>query len=192
MIAFFRAFEGMEAGFRDRANQVMTLLGAPETSFVLVTTPRRDAVEEGEYFADRLTEHGMAVEALIVNRVHPHYGLDAPERAPSCRPTALGNEPGRGRGSVSPPATRTSPTWSRWPSASVASWPDSKSAWATPRSRTCPSSTTTCSTSPRCVRSRSTWSTDRARRIHCPVCSAEENDSYSESGRRRPLASTCG
>ena len=69
----------MEAGFRDRANQVMTLLGAPETAFVLVTTPRRDAVEEGEYFADRLTEHGMAVEALIVNRVHPHYGLDTPE-----------------------------------------------------------------------------------------------------------------
>ena len=82
VIAFFRAFEGMEAGFRDRANQVMTLLGAPETAFVLVTTPRRDAVEEGEYFAERLTEHGMTVEALIVNRVHPHYGHDSPERAP--------------------------------------------------------------------------------------------------------------
>jgi anion-transporting ArsA/GET3 family ATPase len=80
VIAFFRAFEGMEAGFRDRADQVMTLLGAPETAFVLVTTPRRDAVEEGEYFADRLTEHGMAVEALIVNRVHPHYGSAPPER----------------------------------------------------------------------------------------------------------------
>ena len=112
VIAFFRAFEGMEAGFRDRADQVMKLLGAPETSFVLVTTPRRDAVEEGEYFADRLTEHGMAVEALIVNRVHPHYGLDAPEplraaghrarqrarrgRAASRRPVREPRRPGAG------------------------------------------------------------------------------------------------
>ncbi|HXY90856.1 MAG TPA: ArsA-related P-loop ATPase [Acidimicrobiia bacterium] len=73
IIAFFRAFDGMEAGFRDRANQVMALLGAPTTAFVLVTTPRRDTVEEGEYFAERLTEHDMRVEGLIVNRVHAHY-----------------------------------------------------------------------------------------------------------------------
>ena len=79
VIAFFRAFEGMETGFRDRANEVMTLLGAPETAFVLVTTPRRDAVEEGEYFADRLADHRVSVEALIVNRVHPHYGHEPAE-----------------------------------------------------------------------------------------------------------------
>jgi anion-transporting ArsA/GET3 family ATPase len=79
IIAFFRAFEGMEAGFRDRANEVMALLGAPETAFVLVTTPRRDAVEEGEYFAERLTDHGMAVDALVVNRMHPHYCDESPE-----------------------------------------------------------------------------------------------------------------
>jgi anion-transporting ArsA/GET3 family ATPase len=78
IIAFFRAFEGMEAGFRDRAAQVMALLGAPDTAFVLVTTPRRDAVEEGEYFAERLTDHGMSVDALIVNRIHPHYSGASP------------------------------------------------------------------------------------------------------------------
>ena len=85
IIAFFRAFEGMEAGFRDRANQVMTLLGAPETAFVLVTTPRRDAVEEGEYFAERLTEHGMTVEGLIVNRVHRALRPRLTRSAPSTR-----------------------------------------------------------------------------------------------------------
>jgi anion-transporting ArsA/GET3 family ATPase len=88
VIAFFRAFEGMEAGFRDRASQVMELLGSPETAFVLVTTPRRDAVEEGEYFADRLTEHGMRVEALVVNRVHRHY-LDVPPPTLRARADAL-------------------------------------------------------------------------------------------------------
>ncbi len=88
VIAFFRAFEGMEAGFRDRASQVMALLGSPETAFVLVTTPRRDAVEEGEYFADRLTEHDMRVEALVVNRVHRHY-IDVPPAVLRARADAL-------------------------------------------------------------------------------------------------------
>jgi anion-transporting ArsA/GET3 family ATPase len=93
VIAFFRAFEGMEAGFRDRADQVNALLAAPETAFVLITTPRRDAVEEGVYFADRLVEHGMAVEALVVNRVHPSYADIAPA-ALRARANALANRDG--------------------------------------------------------------------------------------------------
>jgi anion-transporting ArsA/GET3 family ATPase len=72
-ISFFRAFEGMEQGFRDRATLVMDLLSASETAFVLVTSPRRDAVEEAEYFAARLADGEFAVDALVVNRVHPHY-----------------------------------------------------------------------------------------------------------------------
>ena len=56
VVAFFRAFEGMEQGFRQRAVAVTELLGEPDTAFVLVTTPRRDAVDEAEFFADRLRE----------------------------------------------------------------------------------------------------------------------------------------
>ncbi len=78
VISFFGAFEGMEQGFRDRAALVMQLLSAPETAFVLVTSPRRDAVEEAEYFAARLADGEFSVDALVVNRVHPHYcDLDA-------------------------------------------------------------------------------------------------------------------
>jgi anion-transporting ArsA/GET3 family ATPase len=73
VVSFFRAFEGMEAGFRDRAQQVMELLAADESAFVLVTSPRRDAVEEAEYFAARLADGQYAVDALVVNRVHPQY-----------------------------------------------------------------------------------------------------------------------
>ncbi len=73
VVAFFRAFEGMEEGFRDRAAQVMQLLAADETAFVLVTSPRRDAVEEAEYFAGRLADGEFAVDALVVNRVHERY-----------------------------------------------------------------------------------------------------------------------
>ena len=45
---------------------------------MLVTTPRRDAVEEAEYFAERLLETGRSVEALVVNRVHPHFTDEGP------------------------------------------------------------------------------------------------------------------
>jgi len=73
VVSFFRAFEGMEDGFRERANEVMRLLAAEETAFVLITSPRRDAVTEAEYFAARLADGDFAVDALVVNRVHASY-----------------------------------------------------------------------------------------------------------------------
>jgi anion-transporting ArsA/GET3 family ATPase len=78
-VAFFRAFEGMEEGFRDRAQEVGRLLDAASTAFVLVTTPRRDAVEEAEFFASRLAGSDRVVSALVVNRVHPRFGGDTAE-----------------------------------------------------------------------------------------------------------------
>jgi anion-transporting ArsA/GET3 family ATPase len=73
VVAFFRAFEGMEQGFRDRAASVTALLAADDTSFVLVTSPRRDAVDEAHFFATRLREANLDVTALVVNRVHPTF-----------------------------------------------------------------------------------------------------------------------
>ncbi len=79
VIAFFRAFEGMEEGFRERAQAVEALLADPNTAFVLVTTPRRDALEEATFFADRLSHNGQCVQALVVNRVHPSFGDESPD-----------------------------------------------------------------------------------------------------------------
>jgi anion-transporting ArsA/GET3 family ATPase len=93
VVSFFRAFEGMEEGFRDRAKQVMQLLAADETAFVLVTSPRRDAVEEAEFFAARLADGQFAVDALVVNRVHPHY-CDADPATLRERATELAARPG--------------------------------------------------------------------------------------------------
>jgi anion-transporting ArsA/GET3 family ATPase len=78
-IAFFRAFEGMEEGFRDRAEEVLALLSAPGTSFLLVASPRRDTIDEARFFAEKLDEAGITVEALVVNRMHPHFGGGLPE-----------------------------------------------------------------------------------------------------------------
>jgi anion-transporting ArsA/GET3 family ATPase len=77
-VAFFRAFAGMEDGFRDRAAQVERLLADPGTAFVMVAAPQRDPAAEAAFFARRLTDSGLAVEALIVNRSHPSFGA-APE-----------------------------------------------------------------------------------------------------------------
>jgi anion-transporting ArsA/GET3 family ATPase len=73
-VAFFTAFEGMEQGFRDRATRVQALLVDPGTAFVVVASPRRDAVEEAGFFADRLRESSGQVEALVVNRMFPAFG----------------------------------------------------------------------------------------------------------------------
>jgi anion-transporting ArsA/GET3 family ATPase len=72
-IAFFQAFEGMESGFRDRAQRVLDLLADPGTAFLLVSSPRRDAVTEAEFFADKLAEAGIPVQGLVVNRMQPRF-----------------------------------------------------------------------------------------------------------------------
>ena len=78
-LAFFKAFEGMEAGFRDRAMHVQELLVSDETAYVLVASPRADTVDEAMFFARKLRETQLPVEALIVNRIHPTFGDGRPE-----------------------------------------------------------------------------------------------------------------
>ena len=93
-IAFFQAFEGMEQGFKERAERVLELLSAEETAFVLVASPRRDTIEEATYFAERLGAADIDVRALIVNRMHPRFGDGlaeaAVERAHTLEGTDLG------------------------------------------------------------------------------------------------------
>ncbi|MEY2433524.1 MAG: hypothetical protein QOC92_3249 [Acidimicrobiaceae bacterium] len=93
-ITFFTAFSGMEEGFKNRANIVFELLASPRTAFVLVASPRRDTVEEADFFARRLADSGIPVRALIVNRMHPSFGDGlaeaARERARTLEGTDLG------------------------------------------------------------------------------------------------------
>jgi len=87
-ITFFQAFEGMEEGFRVRADHVRDLLGRDSTAFVLVTAPRDDTVEEARWFADRLADSGLTVNGLVVNRVFPAFA-DTPELATAPAGSAL-------------------------------------------------------------------------------------------------------
>ena len=63
----------MEEGFRKRASTVHELLIDPTTSYLLVTSPRSDAVGETTFFAERLAERDIAATGLVVNRVSPHF-----------------------------------------------------------------------------------------------------------------------
>lgn len=66
---FVAALDTMFGGFRERADQTYALLKAPETAFIVVAAPERDALREASFFAGRLDEEGMPLAGLIVNRI---------------------------------------------------------------------------------------------------------------------------
>ena len=60
----------MTEGFRERAEQVNELLADSRTAFVLVTSPRADAVDEAVFFHHRLLDAGLPFAGAVANRVH--------------------------------------------------------------------------------------------------------------------------
>jgi hypothetical protein len=70
-IAFFQAFEGMEDGFRDRANTVALLLRSDAAAWLLVTSARDDAISEATWFAEQTAELGIRIRLLVANRMAP-------------------------------------------------------------------------------------------------------------------------
>lgn len=73
-IDFFQAFDGIEAGFRDRAEKVRALLHSTDTRYVVVTSARSDTVAEAGYFVDTLATSRLTVAGLVVNRLQPRFG----------------------------------------------------------------------------------------------------------------------
>lgn len=92
-LRFFNAFEGMEAGFKERAAHVQALLSDPGTAYLLVASPRRDTVAEAAWFAERLRSLHLPVEALVVNRVHPRFGDGLGPEADRARAATLAGTP---------------------------------------------------------------------------------------------------
>ncbi|HEY3021260.1 MAG TPA: ArsA-related P-loop ATPase [Solirubrobacteraceae bacterium] len=78
---FFRSLGGLLDGFRERAAAVKAVLSDPSTTFLIVTSPERDPVEEAIFFHRKLREAGMPFGGLIVNRVQPADGLDGDPHA---------------------------------------------------------------------------------------------------------------
>ena len=67
---FFRSLSGLIDGFTERAERVGALLEDPATTFLIVTSPQHDPVEEAIYFHRKLMEARKPFGGLVVNRVH--------------------------------------------------------------------------------------------------------------------------
>jgi anion-transporting ArsA/GET3 family ATPase len=68
---FFLAFDGMYAGFKERAGKVHALLRRGDSGFVLVAGPTPSSLDEALYFHQRLDEREMPFVCFVVNRLHP-------------------------------------------------------------------------------------------------------------------------
>jgi anion-transporting ArsA/GET3 family ATPase len=67
---FFRSISGLIGGFQERARGVNALLSDTRTTFLLVTSPEREPIDEAIYFWRKLKSARMPFGGVIVNRVH--------------------------------------------------------------------------------------------------------------------------
>src|SRR5205823_15064449 len=67
---FFRSFGDMAGGIRERAERVNELLSDRHTSFFLVTSPQRDAIDEAIFFNRPPREARLPFGAANRNRGH--------------------------------------------------------------------------------------------------------------------------
>jgi anion-transporting ArsA/GET3 family ATPase len=71
---FFQSFGDMAQGFSERAKRVSQLLSDRRTTFLLVSAPERDPIDEAVFFWRRLKEARLPFAGVIVNKVHPDFG----------------------------------------------------------------------------------------------------------------------
>ena len=73
---FFRDFEGMYDGFKQRAEEVLALLRDPSSQFVVVTSAEPPPLREARFFLERLEQEGLHAAGVVVNRVRPEVPRD--------------------------------------------------------------------------------------------------------------------
>lgn len=69
--AFVRSFDGMYAGFAERAARAQQLLAARDTAVVVVTTAEPERIAQAHEFLGALRTAGIEPRAVIVNRTLP-------------------------------------------------------------------------------------------------------------------------
>jgi anion-transporting ArsA/GET3 family ATPase len=76
--SFFAAVESLVDGVTERSRKVRALLAAPDTSFVLVTGPDEQVLEDAEGLVARMRELGVSLRGVVMNRVQTSGGIDDP------------------------------------------------------------------------------------------------------------------
>jgi anion-transporting ArsA/GET3 family ATPase len=79
--AFVQSLDSTFGGFREKADRTYELLKRRGTQFVVVSAAEPDALREASFFVDRLSEEGMPLAGLILNRTHPTLCALTVERA---------------------------------------------------------------------------------------------------------------
>jgi anion-transporting ArsA/GET3 family ATPase len=69
--AFVRSFDGMYAGFAERAERARALLLAPGTAVAVITTAEPERTAQAREFIAELDAAGITTRAVIVNRTLP-------------------------------------------------------------------------------------------------------------------------
>ena len=88
-IAFFQAFEGMEEGFRDRAaRRRRAARGRRDRASCWSPRPGGTPSRRPCSSPTRSTRRGIAISALIVNRMHPRFGAGPGRGGPGAGPDA--------------------------------------------------------------------------------------------------------
>lgn len=69
--AFVQSLDATFGGFREKADRTYALLKQRGTQFVVVSAAEPDALREATFFVDRLSQEGMPLAGLVLNRTHP-------------------------------------------------------------------------------------------------------------------------
>jgi anion-transporting ArsA/GET3 family ATPase len=67
---FLLAFSSMFDGVKERSRKVLALMSEPTTTFLLVCAPEPVSLDQADRFATRLTQDGMHISGVLVNRAH--------------------------------------------------------------------------------------------------------------------------
>jgi anion-transporting ArsA/GET3 family ATPase len=70
LAGFIAAINDLFGGFTERAKRVSEALRGPDVAFVLVSSPEPMAIDEINFFADRLRQFAMPRDVFVINRVH--------------------------------------------------------------------------------------------------------------------------
>ena len=68
---FFRSLANIEPGLRRRASEVSTLLRSDAATFVVVSSPRAEAIGEAEHLVDALRAGRFPFGGVVINLIHP-------------------------------------------------------------------------------------------------------------------------
>ncbi len=70
-VEFFRSLANIEPGLRKRAEEVSVLLRSDAAAFVVVSSPRAEAIGEAEHLIGALRDGSFPFAGVVVNLIHP-------------------------------------------------------------------------------------------------------------------------